>query len=38
MTPETKKSTLWTGGILAALIVVIAILWAAGVFQMQPVQ
>jgi hypothetical protein len=38
MTPETKKTTIWTGGILAAVIVVIAVLWAAGIIQTQPVQ
>ena len=36
MTPETKKTTVWTGGILAAVIVVLVILWAVGVFQTPP--
>lgn len=38
MTPENKKTTYWTGGVLAAIVVVIAILWAAGVVQTPPVQ
>jgi hypothetical protein len=33
MTPENKKSLYWTAGILAAAIVVVAILWAVGIFQ-----
>jgi hypothetical protein len=33
MTPETKKTAYWTGGAMAALIVVLAILWAAGILQ-----
>ena len=38
MTPETKKTAYWTGGALAALIVVLAILWAAGILQTPPTQ
>ncbi len=38
MTPETKKSAYWTGGALAALVVVVAILWAAGILQTPPAQ
>jgi len=38
MTPETRKTTVWTGGVLAAIFVVIAILWAAGILQTPPVQ
>ncbi len=38
MTPETKKTAYWTGGALAALIVVLAILWAAGILQTPPAQ
>ena len=32
MTPETKKSTLWTGGVMAVIIVAFLALWAAGIF------
>jgi hypothetical protein len=38
MTPETKKTTFWTGGALAALVVVLAILWATGILQTPPAQ
>ncbi len=38
MTPETKKSIYWTAGVLAALVVLVAILWVAGVFEVAPVQ
>ena len=38
MTPETKKSAYWTGSALAALIVVLAILWATGILQTPPAQ
>ena len=38
MTPETKKVTYWTGGALAALLVVVAILWAVGILQTPPAQ
>ena len=38
MTPETKKTAYWTCGALAAVIVVLAILWAAGILQTPPVQ
>jgi hypothetical protein len=38
MTPETRKSTIWTGGVLAAVVVVVAVLWAAGVLETPPVQ
>jgi hypothetical protein len=38
MTPETMKTTVWTGGVLAAVVLVIAILWAAGILQTPPVQ
>jgi type IV secretory pathway TrbD component len=38
MTPETKKSIYWTAGVLAALVVLVAILWLAGVFEVVPVQ
>ncbi len=36
MTPENKKTAYWTGGALAALIVAVAILLAAGM--MTPAQ
>lgn len=32
MTPETKKSTIWTGGVMAVVIVAFLALWAAGIF------
>jgi type IV secretory pathway TrbD component len=38
MTPETKKSIYWTAGVLAAFVVLVAILWLAGVFEVVPVQ
>jgi len=33
MTQDDKKSAYWTGALVGALVIVIAILWAAGVFQ-----
>jgi hypothetical protein len=36
MTPENKKSMLWTGVALAAVVIVLAILWAAGVGEKAP--
>lgn len=36
MTPETKKTTYWTGGILLAVIAALAILWALGILQTPP--
>jgi hypothetical protein len=36
MTPENKKTMLWTGVALVAIVVVLAILWAAGVGQKPP--
>jgi hypothetical protein len=38
MTPENKKTTYWTGGILAVLIAAMAILWATGLLQAPPAQ
>jgi len=38
MTPETKKTIYWTGGAVAALIAVLAILWAAGILPTPPAQ
>lgn len=38
MTEDTKKSVVWTGGAMAALIAVIAVLWAVGVFDTMAVQ
>jgi len=32
MTSETKKTWCLTGGVTAAIVVVVAILWLAGVF------
>ena len=33
MTPENKKTTYWTGGVLAVVIAAMVILWAAGFLQ-----
>ena len=38
MTSETKKTTLWTGGAMAGFIVLLAVLWAAGILQSPLVQ
>jgi len=38
MAPDTKKSVYWTGGTLAAIVVIVAALWMAGVFTAPPVQ
>ena len=38
MTPDTKKTVYWTGGTLAAIVVIIAALWMAGIFAPPPVQ
>lgn len=36
MTPETKKTWIWTGVTLVAVIVIVAILWAMGIGQKPP--
>jgi len=33
MTRDDRKSIYWTGALVGAIIVVIAVLWVAGVFQ-----
>lgn len=33
MTEDTKQSMYWTGGALAAVIVIAAVLWALGLFE-----
>ena len=38
MTEDNKKAMYWSGGLLAALVVLIAVLWAAGVLNVAPVQ
>ena len=32
MTPENKSSLYWTGGVMAAVVAAVLVLWAAGVF------
>lgn len=36
MTPETKTTAIWTGGVMAVIIVVLAVLAAAGIFEAPP--
>jgi hypothetical protein len=36
MTPETRKTWLWTGVTLAGVIIILVILWAAGVGEKGP--
>ena len=38
MTEDNKKAMYWSGGLLAALVVLVAILWTAGVFNTAAVQ
>ncbi len=38
MTPENKKATYLTGGVVVALIAAMAILWATGFLQTVPTQ
>ena len=38
MTPETKKTTYWTGGLMAVLIAALVVLWAVGIFDAPAVQ
>ena len=38
MTPENKTTMYWTGGAMAAIIALLLILWATGMFQATPVQ
>ena len=38
MTPENKSTMYWTGGAMAAIVVLIVILWAIGLFEAAPVQ
>ncbi len=38
MTPENKKTTYLTGGVVVALIAAMAILWATGFLQTVPTQ
>lgn len=38
MTPENKNSMYWTTGAMAAIVAVLAVLWALGVFQTASVQ
>ena len=38
MTEDTRKSLYWTSGITAGVILVVAVLWLAGVFDAVAVQ
>ncbi len=38
MTPDNKHTIYWTSGTMAAILTVLVILWAMGVFQVAPVQ
>ena len=38
MTEDTKKSMIWTGGAVAAVIVIAAVLWSLGLLDNSAVQ
>ncbi len=38
MTKDTRKTWYWTGGVTAGVVLLLAVLWFAGVFQATPVQ
>ena len=38
MTPENKNTMYWTGGAMAAIVALLAVLWALGVFQTAAVE
>ncbi len=38
MTEDTKTSMIWTGGAIVAVVAIVAVMWAFGVFETGTVQ
>ncbi len=38
MREDTRKSAIWTGATVAAFLVIVAVMWAVGVFEPTAVQ